>query len=141
MIADSHCPNALGVGRIRRPVAVANQMRWRRGKRQVSCPVIHSAVGLEVTLTVTSLWLPKTLSAMTGPYRCAAASQNPVACCAFTQMPLPATVTVMPVTGLPGGMTVIVNGWLTWPTAVGANCTVTFFVCPVGGRYRKPRPG
>jgi hypothetical protein len=56
------------------------------------------------------LWLPKTLSAMTGPYRCAAASQNPVACCAFTQMPLPATVTVMPVTGLPGGMTVIVNG-------------------------------
>src|ERR1700688_3540550 len=29
MIADPHCPNAMGVGWAEGPVAVANQMAWR----------------------------------------------------------------------------------------------------------------
>jgi hypothetical protein len=49
------------------------------------------------------------------------------------------TVTVIPANGLLGVVTVIVSGWLTWPRAVGANCTVIFSVTP-GARSNAPPP-
>ena len=56
VISDPHCTNAAGVRRTERAVAVANQMigASSQGKASVTCPAIHWAVGLVVTLIVTS---------------------------------------------------------------------------------------
>lgn len=46
---------------------------------------------------------------------------------------------MIPAGGLLGEATVIASGWVTWPGAVGANCTVTFSVAP-GARLNAPTP-